>query len=117
MVLDKRELENYLIVPRAIAEFVGRKRRATDEAETPTIDEVTTAIERAADELRPLVVAKRLVRTCRGPFFVNIDVENGASGATDAAEQVDNAIGILCERLEELRSDIGKRSERERVCC
>ncbi len=61
-VLTKREIENYMLIPRAISDFVVRKRRVAGKgsSEPPGTQNITQAIVQAADELRNYTVAKRV---------------------------------------------------------
>jgi len=53
-VLRRRELENYLLDPDAIAKVLGARGRPVDPGE------ISVALREAADSLRPLVVLKRV---------------------------------------------------------
>ncbi|MEW6047523.1 MAG: AAA family ATPase [Bacillota bacterium] len=73
-VLERRELENYLVVPRAIAAFIREKRSGLDgkgESQAPSLEEVTKAIDECADQLKELVIEKRVARTLCKPIYLD----------------------------------------------
>ena len=72
-VLNKRELENYLICMRPMLEFIKIKREMggiTGEGELPDEEELASAVFTAADQLKDYAVSKRVAhRLCR-PAYV-----------------------------------------------
>jgi hypothetical protein len=64
-VLRKRELENYLIVPRVVAEFVGLKLRLADTKapiHPPAEADVTKKIDEIAEKLKSFAIEKRVAK-------------------------------------------------------
>jgi predicted ATPase len=71
-VLRKRELENYLIVPRVLGGFVGLKRKLggmATQGQPPSEDEIVKEIEIVADGLKALAIEKRVVKLFSKPFY------------------------------------------------
>ena len=66
-VLRKREIENYLICPRAIARFIKLKKelalseKVSDEVE-PAISDIKKTIDECADQLKQVTIDKRVAR-------------------------------------------------------
>jgi putative ATP-dependent endonuclease of the OLD family len=70
-VLDRREMENYLVCPRAVAAFIGLKQRLGGLPERGTEDEVRDAIAECAETLRSTAVQRRIVKRLCSPIFMD----------------------------------------------
>jgi hypothetical protein len=71
-VLRKREIENYLLSPKAILEFIKMKLEAAkdrDRADSIHIEKVRQQLNECAEELRPLVVDKRVAKLTCNPIY------------------------------------------------
>ncbi len=71
-VLKKRELENYLILPRPLADFIAVKRRMANQSilpEKPSEAEIVAKLDEFADQLKPLSVEKRVAKVLCAPVF------------------------------------------------
>jgi putative ATP-dependent endonuclease of the OLD family len=69
-ILGKREIENYLLIPRAIAEYMERRLDSENrERERPSSEQIQKDMEECAEELREVAVYKRLVKRLCGPSF------------------------------------------------
>lgn len=69
-VLKRRELENYLIAPRALGEFIGHKRRLAGDQGSPIgVPEITSALALCAENLREDAIARRVVRKLGMPLY------------------------------------------------
>ncbi len=71
-VLERRELENYLITPKAIIEFVKLKCQLSGKqvpADLPSVDEVKQAIQEAAEKLKAFTIQKRVHRNLSKPIY------------------------------------------------
>ena len=70
-VLKKREIENYLLSPRAIVEFIKLKRKLSSSSDSanisvPTEDAIRRLLDEKADELKQITIDKCVVRlSCR----------------------------------------------------
>ncbi len=104
-ILQRRELENYLISPRAIAEFVKMNKELSGSSapsEAPPIGEVEAALNRFADELQQLTVAKRVSSIICTPVYPSLrQVLEADKGA--------EAQGKLCDALENMKLEIDDR--------
>jgi predicted ATP-dependent endonuclease of OLD family len=90
VVLKRRELENYLICNRAIAEFVKAKREMNGavSATTPTEAEVERVIEEAIEALKDLAVGKRVRRLLLKPMYPKRDAFSSDPLANDFVERL-----------------------------
>lgn len=91
MVLTKRELENYMLAPRALVEFITLKRRlanskAANGADLPTEEELMAAMRECAEELRNLAITKRVVRRLCRPVYPGRNIQAEAEGGSDAIQ-------------------------------
>jgi len=71
-VLERRELENYLVCPRAITEFVRLKTQSAGnqpEQGLPSASNVEEVIEECAEKLRQMAVDKRVARIVCRPAY------------------------------------------------
>jgi putative ATP-dependent endonuclease of the OLD family len=100
-VLQKRELENYLICPRALAEFITRKRLSggVADAEAPSEQAVTIAIQEAAEALRDLTIMKRLLHTMK-PLYTRQDESDGENMVVRMSRALEKQIEELQSRKE-----------------
>jgi putative ATP-dependent endonuclease of OLD family len=69
--LSKREIENYILLPRAIAEHLLERKRGMQNAsfEPPTEQDVRSGLLAAADELKWLAIWKRVSATACCPII------------------------------------------------
>lgn len=82
VVLERREIENYLAVPRAVQEFIHVKRRMAGHRDGhPTADQVSAALDVAADRLKQVAIERRIAKqTCYPVYSDRNSVLNSASG-------------------------------------
>ncbi|BCY12336.1 hypothetical protein L3i22_074240 [Actinoplanes sp. L3-i22] len=98
-VLARREIENYLAAPRALAAFIRAKQTGRDAAEV-TVHAVATALVACADELHDLAVRKRVARTVCKPVFP--DREAALAEAGDLDQFARRLVAELREQAAEL---------------
>lgn len=106
-VLDRREIENYLIWPRALAEFITLRRRAggrADSAPPVSEDDVRKAIDEVAEEVKHVAIDKRVAKLLSKPFYPDRKRINEESAGAPILERVDAEVNALIERLEEVRA-------------
>jgi putative ATP-dependent endonuclease of the OLD family len=112
VILSKRELENYLIQPEAIKEFILLKRRlagTTDVAGLPDLDELTEQIDREAESLRRLAVDKRLSKIACVPVLY--DQRRIFQGDVPVVDGIDSEIEKLIKQLTEAKANLKKVQE------
>jgi hypothetical protein len=96
MVLERREVENYLIDARALATFIGEKRalRGDGEVVTPSEEEVRRAIEEELAVLKEEVVRLRWERRMLKPIVLQTREVRG-----DVGERIEAAVKELQRRV------------------
>lgn len=116
-VLNRRELENYLLVPRAILELIRIKRISGGGAlvalPEPTESEIGEALDEVAETLKKLSVDKRVIRRMCRPIYpsVNQIIEDSLRGDTASVIQAD--FDALATRLVSLKADVPEAVLRE----
>jgi putative ATP-dependent endonuclease of the OLD family len=82
VVLERREIENYLIVPRALHEFIRLKREmAAAKGDHPSLDQVVSALDAAAEELKQIAIERRVTKqTCFPIYSDQAALRNQSSG-------------------------------------
>jgi putative ATP-dependent endonuclease of the OLD family len=70
-LLQKREIENYLLSPQAnIAHLINRKRAAVDVSfQSPSVDSFNAELEICAEALKPLAIWKRVFAQMAHPIY------------------------------------------------
>jgi putative ATP-dependent endonuclease of OLD family len=109
-VLQRREIENYLIEPAVVAEYINDKRATI----TPiAAADIVTTLNEVAEEIRPLSVAKQVAAIACGIHRADRDhildqwEKNGLSSAADAAlEQLEKEVSALRSNLPERVAEI-----------
>lgn len=105
-VLRKRELENYLLEPRALASFLEMKtRNAPKPSITLSPKQIAEALSTCADELREFTIAKRVAKTLCRPVFatdgwINEVASSGAKGAVQS--EIDRQMSSVEDRRAKL---------------
>jgi hypothetical protein len=111
-VLNRREMENYLVCPRAIIKFIELKRslsaRAIDGI-LPTEADVKMAIEEAGDKVKGFAVHKRMAKDLCRPIYPRVsapDIGGEKAGMIDAiTKELESSIDALQgvkEKVEEV---------------
>lgn len=101
-VLDKRELENYLICYRPLLEFIKLKRQLAGMSEDdslPSEAQLRDTVSSAADELREYTIRKRVAhRLCR-PLYPQFDpaeeLDSDPSDLTELTDALDQQINMV----------------------
>ncbi|MEU7927034.1 AAA family ATPase [Micromonospora sp. NPDC049107] len=108
-VLQRREMENYLAIPRPLTEFIREKRRLLGRDFSDVTEElVTQRLTECADKLRQLAIEKRVIRAaCQPVFFdreVILDDSTGESFSDRVAEELRRQAETLGARAAETES-------------
>ncbi|MEG4349283.1 AAA family ATPase [Microcoleus sp. LAD1_D3] len=102
-VLRKREIENYLICPRAIIELIKFKRQYSHDLnnnELPTEAEINEKIEKCAEELKQLAIEKRVVKVLCQPIYPSKDICEGDGTKPGITDRVKGEIERIINQLE-----------------
>jgi predicted ATP-dependent endonuclease of OLD family len=108
IVLNKRELENYLLSPRAIAKFIEWKYQLAGNKEyrISNISEVEQAIDKCADALKDVAIERRVAKITCLPIYPNrSDVLKSDSGLP-LLDRVRNEYSCQKARLSKLEEDL-----------
>lgn len=114
VVLKRRELENYLIVPSALREFIKLKGSlgGNQTAVAPTEVEILKAIDEAADRLKEITVERRVIKEFSVPVFPNRRQLLDTSKSLQ--DRIETEIGTRRDKLKAIESQINKTIENHR---
>jgi hypothetical protein len=115
-VLGKRELENYLICPRAVSQFIAARRSQQPRSEAPgppSESEVEGDLGAAAEYLRQRAVDLRVVnRICR-PVFPRVRCDESAGSGPPLSEAIQSELQRAIDELAGARDAIPAAYEEE----
>jgi putative ATP-dependent endonuclease of OLD family len=117
IVLARRELENYLICPRAIASFVNAKAQlAGVNGERTDVNEQVArqSLQDAADELRPIAIQKRVARVANRPVYPRFVPDRSYADDNAVAAQVLLQIDEAITQLTNVKGRVAALVEDER---
>ena len=114
-VLDKREIENYLIHPRILTDQMNLKIQAngTQNGSTPDIEVVREAIGEEAENLKNLTIFKRVAKIICKPLYPNRSRLLEDIGEMTIQEKASAEIGVLETKLTDLKTSIADVTEKE----
>ncbi|RIQ25257.1 AAA family ATPase [Jiangella rhizosphaerae] len=108
-VLLRRELENYLSIPAAIARFIAGKKGRAAEGDSVTPEEVSAQLDQVAELLKTNTLERALLRKFCRPLYIDRDRITSASRSADLIElaqaEAARAAAELDERIVELSGD------------
>jgi putative ATP-dependent endonuclease of OLD family len=107
--LEKRELENYLICPRAIVEFIELKRELAGnrfEEELPAESDVENTIQECAEKLKQIAIDKRVAKVLCRPVYPSARRLFEESQEMTIMDRLTDEIKQQIEQLEEARSRV-----------
>lgn len=110
-VLERREIENYLLCPRALADFIRMKRTLLGAAggssvPGPSESDVTKAIESCAEKLKGIAIDKRVARIVCRPVFPNLKQVFEETPNETARERMELEIRRMIEQLEKAGAQV-----------
>jgi putative ATP-dependent endonuclease of the OLD family len=98
LVLNRRELENYILDPGAVAQFIAQKSAASGRGTAePSTEDVREALRKQAEGLKDEVVRLNLERCALRPVFLHTRASVGS-----VQERIGKGIEDLKDRLEKL---------------
>ena len=108
-VLQRREIENYLICPRVIKDFIEFKRKSSGVSNIEPIPselEIKAKIEECAEKLKQFTVNKRVLKIACKPIYPNTKglFKEVAEGEDIFINQVSEEIQQIIEQLEAQQS-------------
>jgi hypothetical protein len=112
-VLQKRELENYLLHPRALSAFIKTKIQSAPKPGTVLSQErVAELLGASADELREFTIGKRIARMLCRPVFATSDWVKDVAG-TGAKAAIQSEIDKQLASVEDRRAKLLEAYDRE----
>jgi predicted ATP-dependent endonuclease of OLD family len=101
-----RDLENCLLDPNSVLEFIKYKQKSLTDYKTPTIEEVEKQLNESAIELKDRLIEKKINNRLLRPVYLQNRKAKG-----NVVERIESAITELQQRLETLESLTQKTKE------
>ena len=114
-VLERREIENYLVHPRVLAMQISKKLTlgGRTSEDLPEADDLGPLIQESAEKLRNFAIFKRMAKTMLKPLYPN-RIDSSSLVEEKSPEQVvGDEIGIWESRVSELRASITDEAGRQ----
>jgi predicted ATP-dependent endonuclease of OLD family len=106
-VLKKRELENYLLCPRAIAEFIKNKYRLGETGgKNVDVEEIKKAIDICADELKDETIQRRVKKRASRPIRLDHKALLNLDSVSTLADTLNQQYSSLKVKLTELGQEL-----------
>jgi len=103
VVLNKRELENYLLCPRAIAKFIKQKHllagEKTDNITNISESEIEKAIDTCAEDLKDVVIERKVTKITCSPIYLNRSAVLSSDSDTSLLTKLKNEYQSQREKL------------------
>jgi hypothetical protein len=104
-VLVKREIENYLLCPRAIAEMITLKTETSEDGQKqPTEQEIAALLGKSADELKTVTTNKRAVRLLCRPIFPSRNIDLAALEPNCINEKIISELDRTISELQQTKA-------------
>lgn len=107
--LEKREIENYLVCPHAIIEFIKLKKDLSGNRtmeELPSESVIKKTIEESAEELKQTAINKRVAKILCKPVYPSRNLIHGGAPETNISNKITEEINKLISQLEETRNRV-----------
>jgi predicted ATPase len=101
--LDRRELENYLISPPALAKFILAKSAGRS---TPTEGEISQVINEICESLLPASIERRVLKKVCAPLFPDRKAVIHREAGADFTESVTTELSKISDAVAALANDI-----------
>jgi len=106
-VLSKRELENYLVCPRALKEFIKLKHELSGKSCTiPDETKIKEDINECANQLRQFAINKRLFLYLFAPIYPHCDIDFENIDESEIKEKVSDDIAGMIKLLEDEKNKV-----------
>ena len=115
-ILEKRELENYLIRPSAIERFIALKKQlagSRSEHELPDKTDITRKVEECAENLKQTVIDKRVAKVLCSPIYPSQKRVIEDAPETPIADKVIVELQRLIESLQEAKNSAEETARKE----
>jgi putative ATP-dependent endonuclease of the OLD family len=112
--LPKREIENYMIVPRAITEFLQFKRQLSGNTNTsglPSEEEIIKDIEEYTEQLKQFTIDKRVTKAIFRPIYPSMKRLFDKSSHTAASDRISSELERMRVELDSMQNSIAEAYE------
>jgi len=107
IVLKKRELENYLLCPRAIGEFIKEKYKLGEREEKDVdVGEIQKAINKCVDELKNEVIQRRVIKRASRPLYLDHKALSNLDSITTLTNKLKEQYSKLKDKLTESEQEL-----------
>jgi len=107
IVLKKRELENYLLCPRAIDEFIKEKYKLEEREEKDVdVGEIQKAINKCVDELKNEVIQRRVIKRASRPLYLDHKALSNLDSITTLTNKLKEQYSKLKDKLTESEQEL-----------
>ncbi len=116
-VLNRRELENYLICPRAILEFIRLKHELSGSPPPdplPTESEIQDSINEFANKLKTFTIQKRVHKYLSKPVYPAFEAVSNDAQERDILNSVECELGRQEQLVRDAKAQIQEVYEREK---
>jgi putative ATP-dependent endonuclease of the OLD family len=114
-LLNRREIENYLLNPRAIAEFIVVKQQFAGNADVkwPSVASISDQIAESAEKLKSFAIEKRISRIACKPVYPDRDSIHPPEPDADILIRVSKELSRQQTILQEVAEKLPQIAERE----
>lgn len=107
-VISKREIENYLIHPRAISEFINLKNDLaghSPDASIPLPEDVKSTLDKCVEDLKQIAIDKRVAKRICRPIYPNLNALFKDERESTITDRTINEIEELINGLKDRRDN------------
>lgn len=102
-LLNRRELENYLLAPSALAEFIAAK---SGQVSTPAQDEISAAIDEICESLLTASIERRVLKKVCAPLYPDRQSVINRDDGIDFRASVISQLSKISESLTRLENEL-----------
>lgn len=114
-VLDKREIENYLLHPRILAEHIEERLRQANARLDPqvTAEDIFVQVDNAAEDLKTVTIVKRIAKNLCYPLYPEKSQWWEGVRDNDVKDRISEQLEIWESRLIDSRNQVARVAEQQ----
>jgi len=113
-VLDKREIENYLLIPEVLRQQIAEKMVKTGTTDAPpSVERIEELLGEVADTLKEVTILKRVGKTICKPLYASVMQRSEELKDSSAEEKLTEQIESWQNKIDDLKSSITTEVETE----
>jgi len=113
-VLDKREIENYLLIPEVLRQQIAEKMVKTGTTDAPpSVERIEELLGEVADTLKEVTILKRVGKTICKPIYASVMQRSEELKDSSAEEKLTEQIESWQNKIDDLKSSITTEVETE----